>query len=213
MVAKLQGDRIGLMAFAGESFVMCPLTVDYSGFLLTLDDLSTNSIPRGGSDLANPIKEAVKALNKKSTGTKVLVLVTDGEELEGDAVSAAKEAASSGIKVYTIGVGTQEGDLIQVPDEGGQPEFLKDASGNAVKSHLNENLLQQIAYAGNGAYVRSSGAQFGLDFLYEKQLSLLTKQDFAQQMSKQYHERFQWLLALAFVLFMAETWIGLRPHL
>ncbi len=208
LVKKLKGDRVGLMAFAGESFLMCPLTSDYSGFLLSLEDLSTDSIPRGGTNLAKAIEEAVKGYGKGEQTYKTLVVVTDGEEEEGQAENAAQKAKDKGIKIYTVGVGTKEGDLIQVPDESGQPEFLKDAQGNVVKSRLNENVLQQIAYITGGAYARSSGAQFGLDYLYDQQLSKLEKSDIEAKQTKRYHERFQWPLAVALAFLLAETLIA-----
>lgn len=197
LLRKLKGDRIGLIAFSGQAFLMCPLTSDYNGFLLSLNDLNTNSIPRGGTNLSNAIDEAIKGYGDKSQPYKTVVLVTDGEDNEGDANKAAQRAKSKGIKIYTVGIGTQEGELIQVSNDQGVNEFLKDAQGNYVKSRLNENLLQQIAYVTGGAYVRSSGAQFGLDYLYEKQLSRIEKREIDQKKEKKYYERYQWFLSVA----------------
>ena len=124
--------------------------------------------------------------------------MTDGEEEEGNALDAARKAQEKGVQIFTVGVGTREGDLIQVTNADGQTEFLKDADGNVVKSHLNENLLQQIAYITGGAYIRQRGAEFGLDYLYDQQLSKLKKHDAEVKMAKLYDERFQWPLTLAF---------------
>ena len=107
--------------------------------------------------------------------------------------------------IFSIGVGTKQGDLVQVTNAEGQTEFLKDAEGNVVKSHLNENLLQQIAYITGGAYIRSGGTEFGLDYLYDKQLVKLKKHDAEEKMAKQYDERFQWPLTLAFIILLAEA--------
>ncbi len=208
LVKKLKGDRIGLIAFAGEAFLTCPLTSDYNGFLLGLDDLSPNIIPKGGTDIAKAINEAIKSFGS-SGEHKAFVLVTDGEEEQGHAVDAARKARDKGVKIYTVGIGTQEGDLIRVQNEQGEWEFFKDKQGNFVKSRLNERLLQEIAYITGGAYVRSSGAQFGLDYLYDQQLSKLAKRDLDEQSGKKYHERYQWPLGFAVLALMLSTlWTG-----
>ena len=206
LVMKLNGsDHIGLIAFAGNALVMCPLTYDYNGFLLSLDDLSVNSIPRGGTNISQAIDESIKAYEGMADSDKAVILVTDGEDEEGNALDAARRAHEKGVRIFTVGVGTREGDLIQVTNADGQTEFLKDAEGNVVKSRLDENLLQQIAYITGGAYIRSGGTQFGLDYLYDQQLSKLKKHDAQEKMAKLYDERFQWPLTLAFGFLLAET--------
>ena len=206
LVMKLNGsDHIGLIAFAGDAMVMCPLTYDYSGFLLSLEDLSTDSIPRGGTDIAQAIDESVKAYQGQIDSDKAVVLVTDGEDQEGDALAAARKAKQQGVRIFTVGVGTRTGDLIQIMNSDGSTEFLKDSNGDVVKSHLNENLLQQIAYITGGAYIRSGGTQFGLDYLYDNQLSRLKKHDAEEKVAKIYDERFQWPLTIAFILLLAEA--------
>jgi Ca-activated chloride channel family protein len=211
LIMKLNGsDHIGLIAFAGDAMVMCPFTYDYNGFLLSLDDLSTDSIPRGGTDISQAIDESIKAYQNLPDSDKAVVLVTDGEDEEGDALQAARRAREKGVKIYTVGVGTREGDLIQVADADGQTEFLKDSDGNVVKSHLNENLLQQIAYITGGAYIRSGATHFGLDYLYDQQLSKLKRHDAEVKMARQYDERYQWPLTLAFGFLLAEMLISTR---
>jgi len=206
LVTKLNGsDHIGLIAFAGDAMVMCPLTYDYNGFLLSLDDLSTDSIPRGGTDIAQAIDEGIKAYQGLTDSDKAVVLVTDGEDQEGDAIAAAHRAHDKGVRIFTVGVGTNAGDLIQVTNADGQTEFLKDTNGNVVKSHLNENLLQQIAYITGGAYIHSGAIVFGLDYLYDKQLSKLKKHDAEEKVAKLYDERFQWPLTVAFMFLLAEA--------
>ena len=205
LVMKLDGaDHIGLIAFAGDAMVMCPLTYDYNGFLLSLDDLGTDSIPRGGTDISQAIDESIKAYQGRPDSDKAVVLVTDGEDNEGNALDAARRASQKGVRIYTVGVGTEAGDLIQVTDADGQLQFLKDANGNVVKSHLNETLLQQIAYITGGAYIRSGATHFGLDYLYDQQLAKLKKHDSQEKMARVYDERFQWPLTVAFVLLLAE---------
>ena len=210
LVKKLDGDRIGLIAFAGEAFWMCPLTVDYSGFLLSLNDLDVHAIPRGGTNIARAIEEALQVFDKTQGQHKALIIVTDGDNLEGDPAAAARKAKDKGIKIFTVGIGTREGELIQIENEAGQKEFLKDTQGNFVKSRLNEKLLEDIALAGEGAYVRSSGAQFGLDLIYEKELSKLEKREIEAKMEKKYHEHFQIPLFFAVILLIAETCLTTR---
>jgi Ca-activated chloride channel homolog len=212
LIKNLQGDRIGLVAFAGDAFVMCPLTTDYGGFLLSLNDLDASIIPRGGTNVGAAIEEAIKAYDQSPAKFKAIIVVTDGDNLEGDPLSAAQKAKDKGIKIYSVGVGTKEGDLIRIQNEQGQSEFLKDEQGNYVKSRLNENLLQRIAYTSGGAYVRSSGAQFGLDYVYQEHLSRMEKRDIEDKMQKKYFERFQIPLALALVLLLFETFMATRKR-
>jgi Ca-activated chloride channel family protein len=212
LLGKLKGDRIGLIAFAGDAFMLCPLTVDYNGFLLTLKDLDVNSVPRGGTNIGRAMDEALKSFDETPSQFKVIIVVTDGDNLEGDPLSAAKKMKDKGVRVYTVGIGTQEGELIQLQNELGQKEFLKDENGNFVKSRLNEKLLEEIALTTGGAYVKATGAEFGLDTIYERNISKLEKREFENKMDKRYFERFQFPLAVATFLLIIETCIGTRKR-
>jgi len=207
---KVKGDRVGLIAFAGEAFMVCPLTVDHSGFLLSLEDLDTQSIPRGGTDITAAIEEALKQYKDVPNQFKAVIIVTDGENLEGDPLAAARKAKEKGVRVYCVGIGTREGELIQVPDRQGGKTFLKDEQGNFVKSRLNEKLLQDIALTAGGVYVRSAGAQFGLDLIYDKELSKLEKRDIEEKMEKRHFERFQWPLTAALLFLLTHLLISDR---
>lgn len=210
LLKNLQGDRIGLLAFAGEAFLVCPLTVDYSGFQISLNDLNVETIPQGGTNLAKAVMEAIKDYDKIPSKYKAVVIITDGDNLEGDPVAAARQAKARGVKIYTIGVGTKEGELIQVPNEQGELVFLKDSDGNFVKSRLNEPLLEQIALLTGGVYVKASGAQFGLDLIYERELSKFEKRDIKNTIERKYYERFQIPLAIAVFLLVVETCLTTR---
>ncbi|MBP6343955.1 MAG: VWA domain-containing protein [Candidatus Omnitrophica bacterium] len=210
LIKKLKGDRIGLVAFAGDAFMMCPLTSDYGGFLLSLNDLDTAIIPRGGTNVGGALEEALRGYDKAPAQYKAIILVTDGDNLEGDALSVAKKIKEKGIRIFCVGVGTQEGDMVRYRDDQGQMQLLKDEQGNFVKSRLNENLLQRIAYETGGAYVRSSGAEFGLDYIYEQHLALLEKREIEEKMQKKYFERFQLPLSLALALLLFETFLSRR---
>lgn len=208
----LKGDRVGLIAFSGEAFLQCPLTVDYAGFFLSVDSLNTDLIPRGGTSIARAIKEAVRSYEGGLKKYKVLILITDGEDHEGNIERAAGEAGKEGIKVFCIGIGTSEGELINVADQGGGREFLKDSQGNVVKTRLDEAALQRIALATGGSYVRSGATEFGLDLIYDEKLSKMEKREFESKITRQFEERFQIPLVLAFLLLMGELFVGERKR-
>jgi len=210
LVKKLKGDRIGLIAFSGKAFLQCPLTADYNGFILSLDGLSVDSIPRGGTSISSAIKEAIGVFRNEPQNYRVLVIITDGEDHEGDLLRAAQEADREKIKIFCIGIGTTEGELIPVTDERDRQVFLKDPEGNIVKTRLDEDALQKIAYATGGSYIHATGAEFGLDLLYKEKLSKMEKRSFESKMVKQYEERFQIPLALAILFLVIEAFIGER---
>lgn len=210
LLKKLKGDRIGLVAFAGDAFLMCPLTNDYDGFALSLTDLSVDSVPRGGTNMERAIKVAMDSFDKIDSQYKVIIVITDGDNHEGDPVETAREAKKQGVRIYTIGIGTKEGELIQLETLQGSARFLKDDQGNFVKSRLNENLLQQIALLTDGVYVKSSGAEFGLDYIYENDLNKLEKREIESKMQKRFYERFQWPLSAALVLLCIESCLSMR---
>ena len=142
---KLDGDAVGIVAFAGTAFLACPMTLDYGAFHESLDAIDTNTIPRGGTNISSAIQAAQAALRRRPGSDKILILVTDGEDLEGNALEAAQTAAKAdGLKIYTVGVGTAAGDLIPIsPEQGGG--FVKDETGAFVKSRLDEQGLKAIA--------------------------------------------------------------------
>jgi Ca-activated chloride channel family protein len=200
----LKGDRIGLVAFAGSAFLECPLTVDYEGFLLALQDVDTSTVPRGGTSISSAIREAIKSFPPGETKYKVLIVITDGEDHEGDALAAAKAAKDKGIAVFCIGIGTPQGELIFAPKDDGSKEFLKDAQGNAVKTRLNEDQLEKIALAADGAYLRAGAIHFGLDELYKGKISGMEKHELEGRMNKHYEERFQIFLLLGLIFILLE---------
>ncbi len=213
LLRKLKGDRVGLIAFSGTAFLQCPLTIDYSGFLSALNDLSVDTIPRGGTSISTAIKKAMAGYEGGQKKYKVLVIISDGEDHEGNPIALAKEAKRENIKIFCIGIGTAEGELLQVAGEDGKKAFMKDKEGNVIKSRLNEEILQKIAVITGGSYVRSSGAEFGLDLIYEERLSKMEKREIKAQMSKLYQERFQIPLAVALVLLIIEPFISDKKKL
>jgi len=210
LIQTLQGDRIGLIAFAGSAFLQCPLTVDYSGFMLSLDDLNVNTLPKGGTSLSNAIKTALESYEGGKKKYKALVIITDGEDHEGNAPEWAEKAKEQGIKIFTIGIGTREGELIPVTDESGNRMFLKDRSGNVVKTSLDEKTLKDIALATGGSYVKATATEFGLDLIYEEKLSKMEKREVENKMIRKYYERYQIPLAIALLLLCIEPYMRER---
>ncbi len=210
LTKSLKGDRIGLIAFSGSAFLQCPLTVDYAGFLLSAESIDVDTIPKGGTSITSAIREAIKSYAGGQKKYKVLVIITDGEDHEGDALKAAEDAKKEGITVFCIGIGTKEGDIIPITQNDGHKEFLKDKQGNVIKSKLDEITLQKIALTTGGSYLRSSSTEFGLDLLYRERLSKMEKRELEGKMVKQYEERFQIILGLALLIFLSEPLINDR---
>ncbi len=206
-VDQLDGDRVGLLPFAGSAFLMCPLTGDYQAFATSLQAVDTTIIPKGGTDLAAAIREAASVLSSEAN-YKLLILITDGENLEGDALNAAQEAAKKGMRIFTVGVGTREGEII--PNTEGDRGFIQDAFGNFVVSRLDETTLTQIAEKSDGLYVPLGNKGQGLQTIYEKKLSLVPKEELTERRHKVPLERFQWPLAAAIGLLTLEFMIGTR---
>lgn len=166
IVKKNPGDRFGLVAFAGESFLVCPLTVDRASFIQLVDDLDTDTIPVGGTNVQLALEEAVKAFEGAQGTHKAVVLVTDGDELTGRGASVVNDLAKAQIPVFAVGVGDPSNPaVIRVPDEDGKLRILTDREGNPVKSPLNEPQLTELARRTGGIYVRSTAAYSGIDEL------------------------------------------------
>jgi Ca-activated chloride channel family protein len=203
-------DRMGLVAFAGDAFLECPLTIDNTAFQQSVQALNVNSIPEGGTAIAGAINTALTAFKEKGH-YKALVLLTDGEDNDSEtgALEAAQNAAKDGLKIFTIGIGTAAGDLIRVTDANGNSDYVRDEQGNVVKSHLNENLLQQIAGATGGFYLPLRGADT-MDMLYERGLEPLPKSESSEKLIRRYHEQFQWPLGAAILLLLAEMFLPER---
>jgi Ca-activated chloride channel homolog len=212
LVDKLDGDGIGLLAFAGDAFLECPITLDYDAFRESINSLNTDIISRGGTDIGGAIREAQAVLDARPDKEKVLVLITDGEDLGGDAVAAAQSAAKDGLKIFTVGVGTAAGELIPVPNANGGTDFVKDDAGQFVKSRLDEATLKQIAAATGGMYAPLGQQGQGLAVIYDQGLAQFTRHDLAARRTKIYLEQFQWPLLAGLLCFASELLIGTRKR-
>ncbi|MGC2032393.1 MAG: VWA domain-containing protein, partial [Steroidobacteraceae bacterium] len=206
----LDGDAVGLVAFAGSAFLACPITLDYGAFHESLNAIDTSTIPRGGTNIASAIREAQAALRRRPGSDKILILVTDGEDLEGDALAAAQSAAhQDGMKIYTVGVGTPQGDLVPVSaDRAGG--FVKDESGAFVRSRLDEPALKAIAAATGGIYAPLGSRGEGFEFLYQTALGPMLKHDLASRQQRVYTQRYQWPLAASLGLLLSSLLVGTR---
>jgi Ca-activated chloride channel family protein len=203
LMQRARADRLGLVAFAGSAFLQCPLTIDDTAFRQSVEALNVNIIPQGGTAIAEAIETALTAY-KEDDNYKVLVLFTDGEDHDSGALEAAEKAAKAGMRIFTIGIGTADGELLRIKDAQGGNDFVRDEQGNVVKSHLNERLLQQIAGATEGGfYLPLRGAQ-AIDTLYDQGLAKLPKSQHQEKFVRRYHERYHWPLAVAIVLLLAE---------
>src|SRR5438094_3779998 len=191
-----KSDRLGLVAFAGDAFLQCPLTLDEQAFRQSLEALEVGIIPQGGTALTEAIEAALSAYKEVGDNFKILVLFTDGEDHDSGALGAAEKAAKAGLRIFTVGVGTPNGELLRVTDESGAASYIKDEQGNVVKSRLDETLLQKIAFATGGFYLPLRGAN-AVETLYEKGLGPLPKSESSARLVRNYHERYQWPLALA----------------
>ena len=203
LMQQAKSDRLGLVAFAGSAFLQCPLTIDDSAFRQSLDALDVNIIPEGGTAIAEAISEAAKAF-KEGENHKVVVLFTDGEDHDSEAVAAAKKAKEAGVVIFTVGIGSVEGELLRIKNADGKSDYVRDADGNVVKSHLNEPLLQQIAGATDGGFYLPLRGANTMDMLYQKGIAPLPKSDAQEKLVKRPLERYHWPLAVAIVLLIAE---------
>jgi Ca-activated chloride channel family protein len=211
LARRARTDRLGLVAFAGNAFLECPLTLDDAAFSESVASLDTRTISQGGTAIGEAIDEARRAFKKDSGNHKVIVLFTDGEDHDSDAAAAAEKAAASGIIIFTVGIGTPEGELLRIHDERGRLDYIRDEQGNPVKSHLNEELLQQIAGATKGFYLHLSGTGT-MDTLYDRGIGPLPKSENSSRLFQRYVERFYWPLSFAIILLIAEVFLPERKR-
>jgi len=208
LIEKLQGDRIGLIVFAGEAYIQFPLTTDYSAAHLFLDAVDVDVVPIPGTAIGSAIEMAKKAFVEGDTKHKVLVIITDGENNQGDAIAAAEDAAKQGIVIYTIGMGSPNGTPIPIYDRSGrQADFKRDRDGNVVLSKLDELSLEKIAALGGGKYYRATNTENELDAIY-KDVSGMEKKEFGTKQFTEFEDRFQYFIAGALVLLVLEFFIS-----
>ena len=199
LINQLQGDRVGLVAFAGRAFLQAPLTIDYEAAVESINDLDTKTIPEGGTNIAEAINLATQTFGKSAAGNRALIIFTDGEELSGDAVKAAKTAGDAGMKIFTVGVGTPQGSLIPVTGDDGGTAFVKDSAGQVVKSKLDEKRLEEIAKASGGFYLHLSDGPRTMSQLYSQGLANMKAAEIDARLSRRPIERYEWPLGAAMI--------------
>ena len=212
LIGQVPGDRVGLIAFAGTAFLQAPLTADHGAVLDALHELDTDIIPRGGTNIAEAIRTAVDAFGKGESDNRALVLFTDGEELEEDAVQAAKNL-NGAARIFTVGLGSAEGTVIAIPGENGQTDYVKDSDGQIVKSRLDEPRLREIAQAANGFYVHLANGPPEMQQIVRDGLNPMTEHDVNSEHRRRPIERYQWPLSAGLALLVGSLLIGERKRL
>ncbi len=207
LIGALPGDRVGLVAFAGTSFLQAPLTSDTSAVLASLHELDTNIIPRGGTNIADAIHTAADAFGKGESEDRAIVLFTDGEELDADSVAAAKEL--KGIRIYTVGAGSREGSIVPLPTSSDGSPYLRDPEGDIVKTHLDEDRLRAIAEATGGFYTHLMSGPAEMKQIASS-IMQLSSHDSESQTSRRPIERFRWPLFAALFFLVSTLFIGER---
>jgi len=204
LLSRLEGDRVSLVPFAGDAFVLCPLTTDYSALALFMDGVDTDIISQPGTNIARALEIGADAFDRKEREYRVMILITDGEELEGDALETASKLRQQGIRLYAIGIGTPDGVPIPVRDaRGAVTDYKRDSRGEVVMSRLGETLLVDLAHAGGGEYYRAGRNAIELDRIFED-IKKLEKRQLESREFSLYHDRYQWFLAAAILLLFFE---------
>jgi Ca-activated chloride channel family protein len=212
LINELQGDRVGLIAFAGRAFLQAPLTIDYEAVMESINDLDTKTIPEGGTNISEAISLATQSFGKSAMGNRALAIFTDGEELSGDAVKSAKAAADAGVRIFTIGVGTPAGSLIPVNGEDGGTAFVKDSAGQVVKSKLDDKRLREIAQAAGGFYLHLENGPRTMQQIYTEGLAKMQAAEMDVRLSRRPIERYQWPLGAALIALALSILIGERKR-
>jgi Ca-activated chloride channel family protein len=203
LIDKLNGDRIGIIVFAGEAYVQLPITTDYAAAKLFLESINTDMVSSQGTAIGKAIDMAVESFGKDEGKGKAIFIITDGENHEDDAIAAAKAAVEKGINVHTIGMGSPNGSPIPIYRGNVNIGFRKDKDGNTIVTKLNEQMLKEIAAAGNGVYVRASNADVGLNNLLSA-IEKLDKKEYESKLYGDFEDRFQWFIAPALLLLLIE---------
>ena len=209
LIDQLHNDRIGIIVFGGQAYTQLPITTDYAAGKLFLNTITTDMIPTQGTAIGSAIDLAMESFDFENNSGKSIIVITDGENHEDDAIASAESATQKGIIVHTIGMGSAQGSPIPIYRGSKQVGFRKDHEGNTVVTKLNETMLQQIAEAGHGIYVRSTNAQNGLKAIMVK-VNKMEKAEFGTKIYTDYEDRFQYFIGAAFILLVLDLLISER---
>ncbi len=210
LVENLENDKIGLIVFAGNAYTQIPITTDYISAKMFLSTISPDMVPEQGTAIGSAIDLGMRSFSPGTGRSKVMIIITDGENHEDDPVAKAKEAAAAGIIIYTIGIGSTEGVPIEITTNG-RRDYLKDADGNTVITKLDETILKDIALAANGRYVRASNSSTGLDEIYNE-IKKLKKQELEGKMFTEYNDQFQIFAGAALIILLIDFMIMDRKN-
>tara|TARA_R110002096_G_scaffold69829_6_gene167551 strand:- start:4366 stop:5094 length:729 start_codon:yes stop_codon:yes gene_type:complete len=209
LIEKLENDRLGIIIFAGEAYVQLPITSDYSSAKLFLESIGTDIVPVQGTAIGKAIDLALRSFNPEAETSKAIIVITDGENHEDNALGAATNALENDVIVHTIGMGSENGAPLPIYQNGRQIGFRTDNSNNTIVSKLNEKMLQEIAAAGEGTYVRATNANAGLSIIMNE-INKMEKKEFGSKVFKNYDDRFQLFLLISLVLLIIEFLISRR---
>jgi Ca-activated chloride channel homolog len=209
MIDKLEGDRLGIIVFAGEAYTQLPITTDYGSAKMFLNAISPNMVPTQGTEIATAIDKAMESFGTDLGKNKAIVIITDGENHEEEAIKKAEDAAKKDVTIHTIGIGSDAGVPIPVYHNGVLSGYKKDKEGNTVVTKLNEKLLQDIAGAANGVYVKASNTDVGLGAVLDK-IAELDKKQIESKRYTDYEDQFQWFMGASLVFLLIEFLIGER---
>ncbi|WP_276088708.1 VWA domain-containing protein [Pedobacter sp. JY14-1] len=211
MIDNLHNDRVGIIIFAGEAYVQLPITTDYAAAKMFLNNITTDIVPTQGTAIGAAIDMGMKSFDFVNGGSKAMILMTDGENHEDDAVGAAKRAAAGGVAIHVIGLGSPQGAPVPVYQNGEPVGFRKDEQGQTVVTKLNEEMCREVAVAGDGVYVRASEANSGLGLVLD-QVAKMEKKSFNSKLFKDYEDRFQFFIGLAVLLLVVEFFVSARKN-
>lgn len=209
LIEELHNDRLGIVVFAGESYVQLPITTDYSSAKLFLESIGTDIVSSQGTAIGSAIDLCMQSFDLENGVSKAIIVITDGENHEDDALIAAQNAADNNINVFTIGMGSTNGSPIPIYKNGKQIGFRTDKENNTVVTKLNEEMLKQIASEGNGVYVRATNANAGLNIVMNE-IDKMEKVEFDSKVYKDYEDRFQFFLIISLLLILVDTFLSTR---
>jgi Ca-activated chloride channel homolog len=206
LVDRLSNDRVALVPFTGSAFVQCPLTSDYSSLKLFLRDISTYTVPDEGTAIGRAIRVGLEAYQGAEGRHKTMILITDGEDHDSDPIEAAREADRQGVRIYAVGIGSPDGELIPMPTRGGGSQYLRDEEGNVVKTRLDERTLREIAVETDGAFYRATPDEMELDEIF-RDIDQLERSRYEEEQFVGRVDRYQWPLGMAVVVLLMVPFI------
>lgn len=209
LVDRLKNDKIGVIVFAGDAYIQLPMTVDHSAAKLFLRSINTDIVPAQGTEIGRAVELAVSSFSSTTKANKSIIVITDGENHEDEALEQASAAAEQGIKVHTIGIGSVDGTPIPIYKRGQMLGYRKDKEGNTVVTKLNESMLQQIAASGEGTYVKANNSRTGLNALMDE-LEGMEREEFGSKMFTSYEDRFQYFIGVALFFLIIELLVPSR---